>query len=93
MRFVKNSLHLSGFWYQKGHLKKKIYISILLSNMVKYDHFNESIDNHKFKRFSLNQTKSNYIFILLQKDKLVVSNKIFLYFRKVIKYLDFNHLF
>ena len=48
-------------------------------NTIKYgkniDNCNESINNHKCKVLNLSRTKSKYIFILAQKDKLVASNK------------------
>ncbi len=37
--------------------------------------FNENIENHKCNRLVLKRTKSNYIFILAQKDELTASNR------------------
>ena len=71
-----NSIHLSGYWNKKGIHKKN---NLCQYKTIEYGknivNFNESIDNQECKRLNLNRTKSNYIFILAQKDELVVSNK------------------
>ena len=71
-----NSIHLSGFLNKKGVHKK--------DNLCQYEtieygknilHSIESIDNHRCRMINLSKTKTNYIFILAQKDELVASNK------------------